>query len=60
MSTHALTYTLLHRRSSRAFFLARSTQHVKSARRLARELARAAVALGALTAWAGVALLLAG
>ena len=60
MSTHALTYTLLHGRSSRAFFLARSTQQVKSLLGLARELARAAVALGALTAWAGVALLLAG
>jgi hypothetical protein len=60
MSTHALTYTLLHGRSSRAFFLARSTQQVRSARRLGQELARAAVALGALTAWAGVALLLAG
>ena len=30
MSTRALTYTLTHRRGSRAFFLARSTQHLES------------------------------
>ena len=59
MSSHAVTYTLRHRRSSRAFFLARSTQHVRSLT-LARELARALVALGGLAAWAGVCLLLAG
>jgi len=29
MSTRALTYTLVHRRGSRAFFLARSTQHME-------------------------------
>ena len=59
MSSHALTWTLLHRRSSRAFFLARSTRHMKSSM-LAAELARAVVALAGLAAWAGVALLLVG
>ena len=57
MSSHALTWTLLHRRSTRAFFLARSTQHLRSAT-LARELARAAVALGGLAAWGAVCALL--
>jgi hypothetical protein len=59
MSTRALTYTLVHRRGSRAFFLARSTQHVESVR-LLREIARAALALAAVVGWGAVALLLAG
>ena len=59
MSSHALTWTLLHRRSSRAFFLARSTQHVESIR-MAGEIVRALVALGALIGWGGVCLLLGG
>jgi len=57
MSSHAVTYALLHRRGSRAFFLARSTQHLKSLE-LARESVRALVALGAVIAWACVGLLL--
>jgi hypothetical protein len=59
MSTRALTYTLIHRRGSRAFFLARSTQHVER-RGLFLELARAALALAAVIGWGAVALLLAG
>jgi hypothetical protein len=59
MSTRALTYTLIHRRGSRAFFLAQSTQHVERTRPL-REIARAALALGAVVGWGAVALLLAG
>jgi hypothetical protein len=57
MSSHAVTYALLHRRGSRAFFLSRSAQHLKSLR-LARETVRALVALGALIAWGGVCVLL--
>ena len=57
MSSHALTWTLLHGRGTRAFFLARPTQPVRSAT-LARELARAAVALGGLAAWGAVCALL--
>lgn len=59
MSSHAVTYALRHHRSSRAFFLACSTQHVKSFR-VAREVVRALVALGALILWSGVCLLLGG
>jgi len=75
MSTRALTYTLTHRRGSRAFFLARPTQHVAGSRdqhghaaggRLqtrggaVREIARAALALAAVIGWGVVALLMAG
>jgi hypothetical protein len=59
MSSHAVTYALLHRRGSRAFFLARTTQHLQSLR-AGREVLRALVALGALIAWGGVCLLLRG
>ena len=59
MSSHALTWTLLHGRGTRAFFLARPTQHVESFR-MAGEIVRALVALGALIAWGGVCLLLGG
>jgi hypothetical protein len=59
MSSHAVTYALLHRRGSRAFFLARTTRHVQSLR-AAREVLRALVALGAVIAWGGVCLLLRG
>ena len=59
MSSHAVSYALLHRRGSRAFFLARSAQHLKSLE-LGREVARALVALGAVIAWGGVCLLLVG
>jgi hypothetical protein len=59
MSSHAVTYALLHRRGSRAFFLAPSTQHLRSLP-LGREATRAVLALGAVIAWGGVCLLLAG
>jgi hypothetical protein len=59
MSSHAVSYALLHRRSSRAFFLARTTQHLQSLR-AGREVLRALVALGAVIAWGGVCLLLRG
>ena len=59
MSSHTVSYALLHRRGSRAFFLARSAQHLESLR-LGGEIARALVALGALIAWGGVCLLVAG
>lgn len=59
MSSHAMTYALLHRRSSRAFFLTRTTQHLQSLR-VGREVFRALAALGALIAWGGVCLLLRG
>jgi hypothetical protein len=59
MSSHAVSYALLHRRGSRAFFLTRSAQHLESLR-LGREIARVAVALGAVIAWGGVCLLVAG
>jgi hypothetical protein len=56
MHCHAVGYTLLHRRGSRAFFLLGTTRHVRSAR-AAREVGRALAALAALIGWAGVALL---
>lgn len=56
MSSHAVTYALLHRRASRAFFLARPTQHLKSLE-LGREVARALVALAGVIAWGCVGLL---
>ncbi len=59
MHSHAVTYALLHRRSSRAFFLTPSTQHVESVRVL-RELVRAATAIAAVIGWGGVFLLLGG
>lgn len=59
MSSHAVTYALLHRRSSRAFFLAWSTQHMKSLA-VGREAARALLALGAVIVWGGVCLFLVG
>jgi hypothetical protein len=59
MSSHAVSYALLHRRGSRAFFLSRSAQHLRSLR-LGRETVRALAALGAVIAWGGVCLFLAG
>jgi len=59
MSSHAVTYALLHRRSSRAFFLVRTAQHLRSLR-AGREALRALLALGAVIAWGGVCLLLRG
>jgi len=60
MSSHAVSYALLHRRGSRAFFLTRSAQHLESLRPFGREAARAALALATVIAWAGVCLLVAG
>jgi len=59
MSSHAVTYALLHRRGSRAFFLSRSAQHLRTLR-LGRETVRALAALGAVIAWGGVCLFLVG
>jgi hypothetical protein len=64
MDTHALTYPALQRRlistrRSRALFLPRTTQHVRS-RGVLVEVARAAVALVALAAWCASLLLIAG
>ena len=59
MHSHAVWYALLHRRSSRAFFLAQSTQHVESLSVL-REVARAFMALAAVIGWGGVFLLFGG
>jgi hypothetical protein len=63
MNAHALTYPALQRRlistrRSRALFLSHTTQHVRS-RGVLLELARAAVALLALSTWCA-SLLLAG
>jgi hypothetical protein len=56
---HAATYhPLLQHRRTRAFFLTRTTRQVKSSE-IARELGRAAAALGALAAWCVLAVLLA-
>jgi hypothetical protein len=64
MHTQVLTYPALQRRlistrRSRALFLPRTTQHVRSRRTLLVEIARAAVALAALAAWCGSLLLIA-
>ena len=59
MSSHAVTYALLHRRGSRAFFLSRSAQHLKSLH-VGRETVRALATLGAVIAWGGVCLFLVG
>ena len=47
------------RRRARAFFLPRSTQQAERPS-VAREIARAALALGGLAAWSGLVLLLGG
>jgi hypothetical protein len=70
MNAHALAYPSLQRRlisqrRSRAFFSPRTTQHLRSrartrTRRLFMiEIARAAVALGAVAAWSVLVILLA-
>lgn len=57
---HTVTcYGLIARRGQRALFLAAPTQQVKSAE-LLREIARGAAALGAVVAWGGLLLLMAG
>jgi len=65
MNTHTLTYPALQRRlnatrRSRALFLPRTTQHVRSRHGVLVELARAAVALLALATWCASLLLIAG
>jgi hypothetical protein len=64
MNAHALTYPALQRRlistrRSRALFLSRTTQHVRS-RDVLIELVRVAVALAALATWCVSLLLMAG
>ena len=64
MNAHAVSYPSLQRRliakrRSRALFLARTTQHVSSARALSREIARAAVGVLGVALWAVALLLLA-
>ena len=64
MNAHVLTYPALQRRlisarRSRALFLPRSTQHVRS-RDVRVELLRAAVALAALATWCVSVVLIAG
>jgi len=59
MSSHAVTYALLHPSRIARVFLARTTQHLQSLR-AGREVLRALVALGAVIAWGGVCLLLRG
>jgi hypothetical protein len=65
MNAHALTYPSLQRRlithrRHRALFLPQTTQHMKTKRMLAIEVARAAVATFALVAWSVSLLLIAG
>jgi hypothetical protein len=64
MNAHAVTYPSLQRRlitqrRTRAFFLVRTTQQVKTRKLYLIELARAAVALAAVAAWC-ISLLLIG
>ena len=64
MNTHAISYPSLQRRliaerRSRALFLPRTTQHLRSAS-LTVEVARALVALTALAAWGAVLFVVAG
>jgi len=59
VSSPAMTDLLLYRRRTRAFFLARTTQHMQSLP-LARELGRAAACLVALCAWGAVIVVLGG
>ena len=63
MNAHAVSYPSLQRRliaerRSRALFFSRTTQHVGRTS-LLREIARAAVALAGVTAWAAAMFLLA-
>ena len=63
MNAHVVTYPALQRRlisdrRSRALFLSRNTQHVRS--HTAVEIARAAAALLALVSWCASLLLIAG
>ena len=63
MNAHAISYPslqrrLIARRRSRALFLSRTTQHVDRTS-VRREIARAAIALSGVVAWAAVVYLLA-
>ncbi len=63
MNAYAISYPslqrrLIARRRSRALFLPRTTQHVRRAS-LPREIARAALGLTAVAAWAALVFLLA-
>ena len=65
MNAHALTYPALQRRlmthrRHRALFFTPTTQHLRTRRLLAQEIARAAVATVALVAWSVSLLLIAG
>jgi hypothetical protein len=65
MNAHALTYPSIQRRlithrRSRALFLTRTTQQVRTRAALAREIGRAVLAVGALGAWCASLLLIAG
>lgn len=62
MNAHAVSYPSLQRRliadrRSRALFLPRTTQHLRSNPSIFLEIGRAAVALAAATAWALLLLL---
>jgi hypothetical protein len=64
MNAHAVSYPSLQRRliaqrRARAFFLARTTQHVSSVRVLLREIARALIAVAGVALWGAALLLLA-
>lgn len=52
-------YAFIAHRASRAFFLARTAQHVET-RGLARDVARAVAMLVGIASWGGLLLLLAG
>ena len=65
MNAHAVTYPALQRRiitqrRTRALFLVQNTQHLRTKRLVLTEVARAAVAALALTAWCASLLLMAG
>jgi hypothetical protein len=65
MNAHTLTYPALQRRlitqrRARALFLTATTQHMSTRTLYVKELARAAIATLALTAWCTSLLLLAG
>jgi len=59
MHTVSSPYSFVSHRASRAFFSARTAQHVKT-EGLGRELARAAAMLLGIASWGGLLLLLAG
>ncbi len=65
MNAHAISYPSLQRRliaerRSRALFLPRTTQHLRSTTTLLVEIGRAIVALAAVIAWGAVFVILVG